>query len=65
MKTMISVSMLAAMMALGVTSGAAQADERERCTWVRKCHRDDGRLQCHREKVCKMIHRDHRDGDRH
>lgn len=62
--------MLAAMMALGVSSGA-QADERERCTWVRKCHRDDGRMQCHREKVCKMIHRDNdrrdndrRDGDR-
>ena len=69
MKKLISLSMLAGILALGATSSVAQAEERERCTTVRKCHWDDGRRRCERERVCRMVHidrdRDHgRDRDR-
>ena len=65
----VPVSVLAAILAVGLSTGFAQAEERDRdrdrsrvrqvCTYETRCHREDGRRQCHREKVCKMV-RDNR-----
>lgn len=68
MTRFVSASILGAFLAAGLTAGGAQAEERDRdrgrvrevCTWVTKCHREDGRRQCHREKECKMVRVDRR-----
>jgi len=62
MKKFVSLSMLAAMMAVTLSASSASADDREgyregrRCTWVRKCHRDDGVRVCERVRVCRDRH---------
>jgi len=70
MTKFVSMSMIGAMLALGLGTGFAQADDRDRdgdrrrvrevCSFVTKCHRDDGRRICHREKVCKLVRIDRR-----
>jgi hypothetical protein len=70
MTKFVSMSMIGAMLMLGLGSGFAQADDRDRdgdrrrvrevCSFVTKCHRDDGRRICHREKVCKLVRVDRR-----
>ena len=65
MTKIVSLSMLATMLALTIPASIASAEpgegyrERQRCTWVRKCHRDDGRRVCEKVKVCRER------GDRH
>jgi len=62
MKTILSLSMLAAMLTVTLPTAGAFADDhdgyrnRERCSTVRRCHREDGRRVCERVRVC---------GDRH
>ena len=73
MTKILSMSMLAAVLALSFSS-VSQGEERrgrdrdgdrdrdrremrEVCSTVRKCFRDDGRYRCHRERVCKMVRR--------
>jgi len=58
MKTIVSLSMLATMLALSVPASVAMADDHDdrRCSWVRKCHHDDGRRICEKVKVCRDRH---------
>ena len=58
MTKFVSLSMLATMLALSIPAGAALADDHDhqRCTWVRKCHHEDGRRVCEKERVCRDRH---------
>ena len=57
MTRIISLSLLATVLALGLSSGFAQADEHHRrCEWVRKCHWHDGHQRCERIQVCRDHH---------
>ena len=53
MKTILSLSMLAAMLAVSMPAGVAKADDHDgarRCRMVKECHWDDGRRRCHWER---------------
>lgn len=61
MTRILTTTMLATMMALGLASGAANAHERSSCTWVKKCHGPFFHKRCESVKVCSDRHFDHRD----
>jgi Ni/Co efflux regulator RcnB len=57
MTRIVSLSMLAAVLALSLSSSFAQAEEEHRrCTWVRKCHWEHDHKHCESEKVCRDRH---------
>jgi len=67
MTKIVSISMAAALMAVTLSASSAFADkregeegmkyrERQSCSWVRKCHREDGRRICEKVKVCRDRH---------
>jgi hypothetical protein len=65
MNRIMSLSMVGAIMALGLSSGAAQAHERERCEFVKKCHGPFFHRRCETIRVCHQQHFRHdRHGDR-
>jgi hypothetical protein len=63
-----SLSLMTAVMTVGVFAGSANADDRDGrrgydrdrnvrrvCSIVKKCRLDDGRYRCRREEVCKLV----------
>lgn len=66
MTRVLTLSVLAAAMTLGLAGTSAQAHERHHCTWVKKCHGPFFHRRCETVKVCPDFRFDHdRDHDRH
>jgi hypothetical protein len=68
MVRLASLSLVGAVLAAGLFSASANADDRDGrrgynrdrdvrrvCSVVKKCRLDDGRYRCRREEVCKLV----------